>query len=512
MVRLSRLAQRPHWRNDMANQRITLEALIQRATAGKKFNRHTLFRPSLSYYLLKDPFWLWCEHHAPKSAAVDETTRYEELRMQQGVEYEACWVKANFPQAVEIQPSFGFTALKNTFRAMLDGAAAIYQPQLWDLARETYGKGDLLVRDDTKPSDLGPFHYRVVEIKRSKSLQESHALQAAFYTQNIGMLQGYLPREFTVVLKESAEIIGFDTRDADLEAARRLWNALRDGSVTPEMKRPPKAANSPWRHYANQRAHDERDLVLLAGIPKHVRDKLRRAAIQKVDQLWNLRQEKISEIIGARYGEIAYHVAQAYKLDGPILKPQKQLQIPRAKRLLYFDFETSDSVHRSEPPHTYLIGCYDGTRDQLVKFLARGAEDEGRIFSEFLDYVGDPRDVCLYHWTDFEIHQLRRVARYWPLLAGTIDQVIDKCVDLKEAIQSAVYLPVPSFSIKCVAPALGFHWRQKDIGAYQSMVCYWDYLENRDLFAIDRALIYNQDDCLAMWHVDQELQSRLQTS
>ena len=83
----------------MANKpdKITLEELIQRATAGRKFNRHTLFRPSLSYYLLKDPFWLWCEHHAPKSAAVDETTRYEKLRMQQGVEYEQRWVKTNYP-------------------------------------------------------------------------------------------------------------------------------------------------------------------------------------------------------------------------------------------------------------------------------------------------------------------------------------------------------------------------------------------------------------------------------
>jgi hypothetical protein len=41
------------------------------------------------------------------------------------------------------------------------------------------------------------------------------------------------------------------------------------------------------------------------------------------------------------------------------------------------------------------------------------------------------------------------------------------------------------------------------------MVCYWDYLENRDLFAIDRALVYNEDDCRAMWHADQELTRRL---
>jgi predicted RecB family nuclease len=191
------------------------------------------------------------------------------------------------------------------------------------------------------------------------------------------------------------------------------------------------------------------------------------------------------------------------------LKPGQQLKIPRARRLLYFDFETSDSVHPTEPPHNYLIGCYDGTRDQFVKFLARGAEDEGRIFTEFVDYVGDPRDVCLYHWTDFEIHQMRRVMRRWPALRNSLEQIISHCVDLKETIQAAVYLPVPSFSIKAVAPALGFRWRQKEIGAYQSMVCYWDYLEYRDLFAIDPALVYNEDDCVAMWRVDQELARRL---
>jgi len=492
--------------------RLTLEELVQRATGGRKFNRHALFRPSLSYYLLKDPFWVWCEYHAPKEAAVDETTRYDELRMQHGVEHEERWVKANYPNAVEIKPGFGFEALKNTFRAMLDGAPAIYQPQLWDLRQETYGRGDLLIRDDSASSDLGPYHYRVIELKRSQSLQEYHVQQAAFYNQNIGLLQGYLPRELTVILKSASERIPYEGKETSLEATRQLWRTLRGGELVPETKRPPNAAASPWRFLGNKHATTENDLVLLAGIQKRERDKLRQAGIRRVDELWQRRQEEILEIAGEYYGSIAYHVAQAYRINGPILKPGQQLKIPRARRLLYFDFETSDSVHPTEPPHNYLIGCYDGTRDQFVKFLARGAEDEGRIFTEFADYVGDPRDVCLYHWTDFEIHQMRRVMRRWPMLRNSLEQIISHCVDLKETIQTAVYLPAPSFSIKAVAPALGFRWRQKEIGAYQSMVCYWDYLEYRDLFAIDPAITYNEDDCLAMWHIDQELARRLPPS
>ena len=487
--------------------RLTIEQLVQRATGGEKFNRHNLFRPSLTYYLLKDPFWLWCEYHAPKAEAIDETTRYDELRMEHGIEHEVRWVRANFPNAVEIKPGFGFDALKNTFRAMLDGARVIYQPQLWDLRQETYGKGDLLIRDDAAPSDLGPYHYRVVELKRSRTLREYHVQQAGFYNQTIALLQGYLPSHFTVVVNGASETVPFAGKEVALEFTRKLWRTLRDGSVVPETKRPPTAAASPWRHFANQHASAGQDLVLLAGIPKRERDRLRAAGAVRIDQLWQLRAEEIMEIAGEHYGAIAYHVAQAYRLNGPILKPGQQLKIPRAHRLLYFDFETSDATYPSEPPHTYLIGCYDGTRDQFVKFLARGATDEEQIYLEFIDFVGDPRDVSLYHWTDFEIYEIRRVARRWPALANSLEAIIAHCVDLKTAIQSAVYLPVPSFSIKAVAPALGFHWRQKAIGAYQSMVCYWDYLENRDLFAIDPAITYNQDDCLAMWHIDGVLSS-----
>ncbi|HVO92614.1 MAG TPA: hypothetical protein VMT22_07220, partial [Terriglobales bacterium] len=163
--------------------RPTTEQLVQRATGGQKFDRRRLFRPSLAYYLLKDPFWVWCHYHAPEAEAIDKSTLYDELRIQHGVEYEQRWVQTNFLNAVEIKPGFGFEALKNTFRAMLDGAPAIYQPQLWDLRQETYGKGDLLVRDDSAPSDLGAYHYRVVELKRSRTLREYHVQQAAFYNR-----------------------------------------------------------------------------------------------------------------------------------------------------------------------------------------------------------------------------------------------------------------------------------------------------------------------------------------
>jgi uncharacterized protein YprB with RNaseH-like and TPR domain len=41
------------------------------------------------------------------------------------------------------------------------------------------------------------------------------------------------------------------------------------------------------------------------------------------------------------------------------------------------------------------------------------------------------------------------------------------------------------------------------------MVCYWDYLDSKEKGEINKAVLYNEDDCVAMWHIHQELTKRL---
>ena len=491
---------------------MTVEDLIQRATGGRKLDRQSIFRPSQVYKVLRDPFWIWCQYHAPPSEAVDETSRYDEMRFQLGSEHEEAWVSQHYPDAFKITPDFGFEALKNTMRAMLDGVSAIYQPHLWDLGGETYGKGDLLVREDSRESDLGPYHYRVLEIKRSKSLQDYHVLQAAIYNRMLARLQGYNPAELTVVLKDGMGTVAYPDRHNQLDELMTSWRVLRDGGPMPEPGRPPKVTDSPWRVYGNKLVENRKDLVLLAGVGAKERDKLREAGIHRVDELWNLPLEKVREILGNKHGHQAYYVAQAYKTGQPILKPKSRLNIPRAGRHLYFDFENVDDLHPTVPPHVYLIGCWDAEQDRFVHFLARGAADEARIFHEFVEYVGDARRARLYHWTDYEIGQMSDVIKRWPQLGAPLGTLMSSCVDLLQVIKSAVYLPVPTFSIKSVAPALGFNWRQDNFGAFDSMVSYWDYLDGAGDAIMDNVLTYNEDDCRAMWHVDHELTKRLEPS
>ena len=484
-----------------------LRALLDRATSGERIHGRPRLRPSLVDKVLRDPFWVWCQYHVPRSEAVNEVGRYEQMRFRRGVEHEDAWVAAHYPHALAIKPDFGYEALARTLRAMLEGVPAIHQPQLWELGRDVYGRGDLLVRDNSHGSDLGPYHYRVIEIKRARKLRDSFALQAALYNRTVGAIQGYMPGYVTVALRDEVRPVDMSGFGDKIDDVASRWIGLRDGAEEqPEPGRPPDVTDSPWRVYGNRLVNERRDLVLLAGVRAPERAKLRVAGIHSVDKLWSRSPEEIEEILGPHHGATAYHVAQSYRTGSPVAKPGRELRIPRAGRLLYFDFETSDDMHPSMPPHVYLIGCWDGTRDQFVKFLARGPEDEADIFEGFLDYVGDDVEaVRLYHWTDYEVWQMKAVMRRWPRLEARLARLIGACIDLKRCIQDAVYLPVPRFSIKSVAPALGFNWRQRGFGAYEALLCYWDSIDTGDRDLAEKAVRYNEDDCLAMWHVDQKL-------
>ena len=181
---------------------VEFKTILKRATDGKHLKRSRLFKPSWFYFMTQDPFWVWCQYHAPKSRRVDETTRFERVRMDSGVEWEDQYVARQYPTAYQVSPKWGLPALNETIRAMLRGESAIHGASLWLLDHDVYGQADLLVRCDLHASDLGNFHYRVKEVKNAKQLKEYHRLQAATYTWILAELQGYYPNSFDVVLSD----------------------------------------------------------------------------------------------------------------------------------------------------------------------------------------------------------------------------------------------------------------------------------------------------------------------
>lgn len=489
----------------MPGRALTVEGLLERATAGRELRPEELFKPSHAYRVLEDPYLLWCDFHAPPEEAVDETSRYEILRRKWGDEHEERWIAEHYPSRVEIRPLRGLAALRATLEAMLSGAPAIHSPELWDLAGGVYGAGDLLVRSDEAPSDLGPFHYRVRELKRSRRVKDYQVAQAVFYNCMLGRLQGYVPDRVGIVLEdEVAEVPAGPP--ATCERILADWRKIRAGEQRPETPGYDEAS-SPWRVWTNKVLERERDLTLFPGITGAGRRKMReRLGPLEVEDLAKLAEKDFQAALGPKVGLEVYYKYRAYATRKPFVVEGGRLEIPRRKRRLYFDFETCDGLHPTVPPHVYMIGCYDGERESFSVFTARGPGEEEKIFRDFLAWAGDLRDACLYHWTSYEIGQMRSVRERHPALRDGIDRTIAAAVDLKECVKKRVFFGTRSYSIKEVAPFLGFRWEQgKDVGAFESMVLYWEWLEDGDGSKIRKVETYNRDDCLAMAHVDRAL-------
>lgn len=485
--------------------KIGIDELIKRATSNKAIDSSKLFRPSDFYKLLKDPFWIWCRYHAPKEEEIEEIDRHSKIRMDQGTEFEKVWMAKNYPQAVKVKAYYGIEAIKETLGLMIKGTNVIYQPHLSFLEKNIYGKGDILIKGK-QASDLGDYSYVVKEIKNSKEVKDYHKLQADIYNYILGIIQGFTPPELSIVIKESEEKMGYGYENTkELLRYLDIWKEIKDNIEKPQPKGIDKT-DSPWRIYANKILTENQDLTLIPDVGYRTRDMLiNKLKISKIEDLEKYTENQLVNLLRPGFGKNLYNYALAYESQKAIPISSKINKNGSGKRVFYFDFETSDDVHPSELPHVYLIGLWDKEKNKFKYFLGRGKQDEEKIFSEFLDYIGTLDDVVLYHWSDYEIGEIDETIKQYPKLASRLTQLKNVCVDLKEVVKNNFYIPVPTYSIKKVAPFLGFNWRQKEVNAFESMVLYWDWLKNPDQKIIQKVLVYNEDDCVAMAYIDEKL-------
>jgi len=477
------------------------QTILNRAILGKRLRRSRVFRPSWFYYLTQDPFWVWCEYFAPKSKRVDETTRYDRFRMRLGVDREDRYVDEKFPNAYVVKSRWGMPALQETIRAMIRGELAIHGASLWLLGKNVYGKADVLVRSDKHASDLGGYHYRVKEVKNSKVLKEYHQLQAATYTWILSEMQGYCPDTFDVVLKEGEgeETIAYQDVAAAMNDHLSQWQSIRDGRSSPSPLGYD-TTPSPWRRYSNEFLTHCDDISLLPGVGPKTAVKLRDRELGTLDDIRNLGPDGC---IREFNNDHRYYHALAYQSGKPVFRPGSSVSIPSQKRIVYLDVEDV-SVLDGEyvtRPHVYMIGVATPNGDTKV-WTARGQDDEGRIWQEFLDWIGEPNEVVIYCWSNYEFGKLLQAATDHTALAPRLIAAEAALVDQKEQVKHRPYFPVSSYSIKSVAPVCGFYWSQDDVDGQTAQLMYTDWLRTGDDTIIRKVEQYNREDVLAMLAVD----------
>jgi len=197
-------------------------------------------------------------------------------------------------------------------------------------------------------------------------------------------------------------------------------------------------------------------------------------------------------------------------LEGVVLERTTAgpIELPAAPLEIDIDVETS------REDRVYLWGFWvadgnGGGRYQEFSSFTRlddaGERDLARAAMTWLrDVVGDS-DARVYHYSDYEMVRLGRLAKGEPGLDWVMDFAHRHFVDLFPTIRHN-FFGTNGLGLKVVASAgAGFHWRDDDPGGLNSMRWFEEavHAPNRDVReqARTRVLEYNEDDVRATWHL-----------
>ncbi len=465
------------------------------------------FNASKMFSLLEDPFGIWCGFHAPPQEAVVEQNRYENLKVRTDRHSRDEWIKQHFPGVVFISATSDEQRFKATLQAMADGQPAIVNASLWNLPKNVYGAINLLQKCEGGKSIFGNYYYRIVQFKRAHDLKEHYALQVSLLNLILADIQQFTPRYTRVELKGKTVDVDYTEHAERLTRELAYFRAIRDGQVKPEAHKPPKAAASPWRIYANKVVAQSKDLQMLPHLSTEMRQCLKIYGMFNTDDVAKAGLPKLQSILEEPYATEAYYNALAYLHNKPVLRQAGHFPPPDKKHNLYFDFEATETFTKDNISFVYLIGIWDKEENKYVSFVAKTPQEEIKIFEQFYDYIKEPADTVLYHWTEYEVKKMRKLAAEHKEDADKLNLLVSLCHDLKVSVNNAFYLPAPSFSLKAAAPAFGFHWRQDDCGAMDSMVYFTQWLKTGQEELLQKVLMYNEDDCKAMLFLEDKLKN-----
>lgn len=463
--------------------------------------------PALTAHLISlyydAPYAIHCEAFAPR-AERDLLDPYQELLFERGRAWEEAYRAAAYPGAQPIPFSDEREGFREALRAMAEGVPALFGMPLFYLPEGVKGRPDILVRDDGHASLFGPFHYGVTEVKAARHIREAHVLQAAFYTDLIGKIQGTTPERLTLINGEGAAFLHrFDQVAPRLRAAVAGTRAILQGNeaVTPTRGTCP----WPWGGLCDRQAAAARDVSLLNGVSLATKQTLVAAGFRRVDDVAAAEPHVLATLprLGPARAVRMIRQARAILAGRPLPIDRALIALPEAPIELSLDLEGTDQGAGADDilGCDYLIGVLirEGGAERYRPFVARGPAEEGKMYREFLDFVVPLGDVPIYHWHSYERTHLKKLALRHRTPPAIHEAIEGRLIDLHALATRAVALPTPGGGLKEVARFCGFRWRQADVDATASIVLYLRYVEDpaarEDL--LRKILAYNEDDCRA---------------
>jgi predicted RecB family nuclease len=206
--------------------------------------------------------------------------------------------------------------------------------------------------------------------------------------------------------------------------------------------------------------------------------------------------------------------AQSFVYQQPVLLRSARAfksfdALPTASVELYFDIEAEpglDLVYL----HGILVVDRQRNHQRFYPFLAKQPDEEAQAWQDLVYLFQRYPDAPIFHFCAYEVQTVARLAKLYGAPDGFLQAVLPRFVDLHEWVTRTVVLPIESYTLKLIARWLGFEWRNGAANGAQAICWYSEWLETGNESLLDDIVLYNEDDCLATYHVKEWLTQFLQ--
>ena len=184
---------------------------------------------------------------------------------------------------------------------------------------------------------------------------------------------------------------------------------------------------------------------------------------------------------------------------------RKRPDMPAASTRVYLDVEGIPDTGLF-----YLIGLLvvkDGGQ-VWHQFWADNESDQAAMWHHFLAVLMHLDDYAVAHFGHYERDFVREMyQRYGGNDTISEEGLLSRLFDVHAAIRTNVFFPVYSNGLKEIASFLGFHWQGPIRSGIDSIVWRYKWEEARDAPVKEALLQYNQEDCMAVMAVLDQLAS-----
>ena len=430
-----------------------------------------------------------------------------------------------------------------TLELMRSGVECIYRGALMTSWRDDVllvATPDLLIRAET-PSELGDWSYICRDIRFGKRPKLDYQIVSVFHGLVLASVQGIWPDAAEISLRDRGmHVVSFEHRTQEMfEMLGQCVTMLRDRHEPDLFLSRQKCSLCHWHADCHRIAARDRHLSLLPGVTPNRFAQLETLELQSIPDILHVPFDQLEQAVGNDQAAQIFRQAQANSTDLAIplalpvslardvarlrqtladstadLLPDTILPMmvveafPDTEVELHFDIE-------AEPDRDvdFLFGVLEVNRrtghQQFHEFLTETPEGEGQMWQAFIEFVLSRPHAPIYHFCDYEVKTIARLAQRYGTPPSQWQLVADRCVDLHWWVTKTVVMPVESYSLKSMARWLGFEWRDPKANGAQCICWYNEWLETGKRDRLDWIVRYNEDDCRATYRLKQWLEEFL---